>query len=145
MTVTNRPTTHGNSDSSPNGPMPPDWYEANAEAVVPQYEAIDPAALHGWFRDLLPGAPAAVLDIGAGSGRDAAWLASLGHEVVAAEPSAAMRREAACLHAAPRIRWTDDALPELAGAVRSGLSFDAVLLSAVWQPSEVGQMAQAPG
>ena len=98
MTVTNRPTTHENSDSPPNGPMPPDWYEANAEAVVPQYEAIDPAALHGWLRDLLPNAPVAVLDVGAGSGRDAAWLASLGHEVMAAEPSAAMRGEAARLH-----------------------------------------------
>ena len=143
MTVTNRPTTHENSDSPPNGPMPPDWYEANAEAVVPQYEAIDPAALHGWLRDLLPNAPVAVLDVGAGSGRDAAWLASLGHEVMAAEPSAAMRGEAARLHPDPRIRWTDDALPELAGAVRSGLSFDAVLLSAVWQQVHPSHRARA--
>jgi hypothetical protein len=31
-----------------------DWYEANADAVVPQYEAADPAALHAWLQDLLP-------------------------------------------------------------------------------------------
>ena len=90
--------------ATPNGPMPPDWYEANAASVVPRYEAIDPAYLHGWFRDLLPDAPGAVLDVEAGSGRDAAWLASLGHEMVAVEPSAAMRAEAARLHPDPRIR-----------------------------------------
>jgi FkbM family methyltransferase len=43
-------------------------------------------------------APACVLDIGAGSGRDAAWLASLGYEVIAVEPSAAMVREAQRIH-----------------------------------------------
>jgi SAM-dependent methyltransferase len=66
------------------GSMSPGWYEDNAASVVPVYEAIDPAALHGWLPDLLP---ATILDVGAGSGRDAAWLASLGHEVVASEPS----------------------------------------------------------
>jgi protein-L-isoaspartate O-methyltransferase len=55
-----------------------DWYEANAAVVVPQYEAADPAALHAWLQDLLPSSPAAVLDVGAGSGRDAAWLAGGG-------------------------------------------------------------------
>ncbi|MBD0273279.1 MAG: class I SAM-dependent methyltransferase, partial [Acetobacteraceae bacterium] len=123
--------------------MPPDWYEQNAASVVPRYEAVDPAALHGWLLDLLPAPSAAVLDVGSGSGRDAAWLASLGHEVVAAEPSAAMRAEAARLHPDPRIRWTDDALPDLAGVVRSGLSFDAVLLSAVWQQVHPSQRARA--
>lgn len=48
------------------------------------------------------------LDVGAGSGRDAAWLASLGYEVVAAEPAAGMRIEAQRRHPDPRIRWLDD-------------------------------------
>jgi protein-L-isoaspartate O-methyltransferase len=39
----------------------------------------------------LPAPPARVLDVGAGSGRDAAWLTSLGLEVVAVEPSVALR------------------------------------------------------
>jgi SAM-dependent methyltransferase len=110
-----------------------DWYEANAAAVVPQYEAADPAALHAWVRDLLPSSPAAVLDIGAGSGRDAAWLAGLGHDVVAAEPASAMRAEGMRRHLEPRIRWVADALPELSGLLRAGLSFEAILASAVWQ------------
>lgn len=120
-----------------------DWYEANAGAVIPQYESVSPATLHLWLRDLLPGRPAAVLDVGAGTGRDAAWLASLGHEVVAAEPAAAMRREAARLHPDPRIRWTEDALPDLSGVLRCGLSFDFVLASAVWQHVHPSQRARA--
>ncbi|WP_206668110.1 methyltransferase domain-containing protein, partial [Teichococcus oryzae] len=59
------------------------WYDAQAATLVPRYEAVEPGALHAWWRDLLPEASAALLDLGAGSGRDAAWLAALGHEVVA--------------------------------------------------------------
>lgn len=123
--------------------MPSDWYEANAASVVPNYEAIDPATLHAWLRSLLPNAPAAVLDIGAGSGRDAAWLASLGYEVVASEPSTAMRDEARRLHTDPRIRWMGDALPDLEGVLRSGLTFNVVLASAVWQHIHPTQRARA--
>ncbi|PWC26589.1 class I SAM-dependent methyltransferase [Teichococcus aestuarii] len=119
------------------------WYDTQAAALVPRYEAVPPAALHGWWRDLLPASPGAVLDIGAGSGRDAAWFATLGHAVVAAEPSSAMRQQGQRLHPDPRIRWTADALPELAGLLQSGLSFDAVLLSAVWQHVPPLQRARA--
>ncbi len=123
--------------------MPSSWYDENAASVVPLYEAIDPAALHAWLRALLPDVPSAILDIGAGSGRDAAWLASLGHEVVATEPAAAMRREAQRLHPSPRIRWTGDALPDLEGPVRSGMSFSIVLASAVWQHVHPSQRSRA--
>jgi SAM-dependent methyltransferase len=110
-----------------------DWYESHAAAVVPQYEAADPAVLHAWLQDLLPAQPTAVLDIGAGSGRDAAWLATQGHDVVAAEPAAAMRAEGLQRHPEPRIRWVADALPELTGVLQAGLSFAVILASAVWQ------------
>ena len=108
------------------------WYDANAEAVVARYEAVTSEAVHGWLRDLLPQRSASVLDIGAGSGRDAAWLAANGHNVVAVEPSAAMRAAAASLHDNPAINWIDDRLPALGAVSRSGLSFDLILLSAVW-------------
>jgi SAM-dependent methyltransferase len=123
--------------------MSTDWYEANAASVVSQYEAMNAAALHAWLRDLLPDAPAAVLDIGAGSGRDAAWLAALGHEIVAAEPSAAMRGAALRLHPDPRIRWIGDCLPDLESTMRSGLAFDVVLASAVWQHVHPSHRARA--
>jgi hypothetical protein len=51
------------------------------------------AALHSWLEDLLPAAAALVLDVGDGTGRDAIWLAGLGHDVVAVEPSAAKHSE----------------------------------------------------
>jgi protein-L-isoaspartate O-methyltransferase len=83
---------------------PMSWYDAQAATLVPRYKAVRPEALHAWWRDLLPEASAALLDLGAGSGRDAAWLASLGHAVVAAEPSTAMRQQGERLHPDPRIR-----------------------------------------
>ena len=108
------------------------WYDANAEAVVAQYEGLTSDAVHDWLRDLLPKGTATVLDIGAGSGRDAAWLSARGYDVVAVEPSASMRTAGAAMHAHSPIRWIDDRLPALATVSKSGLSFDLILLSAVW-------------
>jgi protein-L-isoaspartate O-methyltransferase len=78
---------------------PVGWYEANADAVSAQYENVSAQAVHAWLLDLLPSPPAAVLDVGAGSGRDAAWLAAQGYDVVAAESSPAMRNAAQVRHA----------------------------------------------
>ena len=108
------------------------WYDANAESVVARYESVDSESVHDWLQDLLPRSRASVLDIGAGSGRDAAWLAANGHDVVAVEPSAFMRTAAAALHGNPAINWINDRLPALGVVSRSGLSFDLILLSAVW-------------
>ena len=108
------------------------WYDANAEKVAAQYEAVASEAVHGWLQDLLPQDPGTVLDVGAGSGRDAAWLASMGHEVVAVEPSPSMRTAASSMHPDPGICWMDDRLPALGRVTQSGLSFDLILLSAVW-------------
>jgi SAM-dependent methyltransferase len=77
--------------------------------------------------------PASVLDVGAGSGRDAAWLASLGFEVVAVEPSAAMVQEARRYHTGSPIHWVEaDSLPGLERTLQRGQVFDFILLSAVW-------------
>lgn len=123
----------------PPHPDPIAWYEANASRLAPLYEEVAPANVHGWLQDLLPKPPAVVIDIGAGTGRDAAWLASAGHEVLAIEPAAAMQAEAARLHGEARVRWLDDRLPSLAATLRLGIAADAILLSGVWQhvpPSE---------
>ena len=108
------------------------WYEANAAAVSAQYEGVSAHAVHDWLVDLLPSSPAAVVDVGAGSGRDAAWLAAQGYDVVAVEPSAAMRNAAQVRHAEAGIRWLADSLPGLGRTLKTGLSFDLILLSAVW-------------
>ncbi len=109
-----------------------DWYNANAEALAAKYESLEPEALHAWMADLLPRPPANVLDVGAGSGRDAGWLAAKGFEVLAVEPSLEMRRIAARLHPDLGIRWIADSLPGLDRTIRAGLSFDLILASAVW-------------
>jgi SAM-dependent methyltransferase len=96
------------------------------------YESVPPAIIHAQFADFLPPGPGLALDVGAGSGRDAAWLASLGYEVVAAEPAAAMRREGMSRHREARIRWIDDRLPDLSAVHRLGLSYNVILASAVW-------------
>ena len=128
--------------------MPPSsdsiaWYDANAASTSARFEAHGAGELNGWLTDLLPPSPAVVMDIGAGSGRDAAWLAALGHEVLAIEPSAAMRAEAARRHPESPIRWLDDRLPDLTGPIRAGLSADAILLSAVWMHVRPADRARA--
>lgn len=107
-------------------------YDQNAEQFVSQYESLTFEHVHPALLDLLPAPGATILDVGAGSGRDAAWFAAKGYEVVAAEPSEGMRTLARQRHPSPRIHWVADSLPDLAQVRRLGLTFDLILLSAVW-------------
>jgi len=108
------------------------YYEQHAARLVGQYESLSFQDVHAGLTDMLPAAGATVLDVGAGSGRDAAWFAENGYDVVAVEPSDAMLARARALHPSSRIHWVSDSLPELANVRRLGLSFDLILLSAVW-------------
>lgn len=107
-------------------------YDQHAQQLVTQYESLTFEEVHPSLLDGLPAPGAAILDIGAGSGRDAAWFAAQGYDVVAVEPSEAMRTLARQRHPSPRIRWLADSLPDLAQVRRLGLTFDLILLSAVW-------------
>ena len=107
-------------------------YGANASALASQYESITFAEVYRDLLHLFPTQPATVLDIGAGSGRDAAALARRGHQVVAVEPTAELRHEGQRLHGALAINWIDDHLPTLHVLRRSKRRFDIVLLTAVW-------------
>ena len=119
-------------------------YDAQASALVAEYESLDPTEYRATYASLLPaGVDLLALDVGAGSGRDAAWLAGLGFEVVAAEPSSGMRGAGKHIHADSPIRWTDDRLPGLDRTHALGLSFDVVLLSAVWQHVAPGDRRRA--
>lgn len=107
-------------------------YDEGAAVFVHQYEQLDADAVHAQFLESLPeGGDRLALDIGAGSGRDAAWLRRKGFEVVAVEPSTGMRTAGQSLHPDPLIRWVDDRLPSLAATHRLGLAFDVILLSGV--------------
>ena len=56
--------------------------------LVPEYERLSFEEIRAPVLDLLPECDACILDVGAGIGRDAAWFAANGHNVVAVEPSA---------------------------------------------------------
>src|SRR3954462_466209 len=100
------------------------WYDAHAPDLVRRYEGVNPAALHSWLKGLLPGAPGTVLDIGSGSGRNAAWFSEQGYDVIAVEPSNGMRSEGQRLRPEPRIRWIDDQPPDLTILGPMAISFE---------------------
>ena len=120
-----------------------EWYDRHGPSLANTYESLDFKAAHGWLLDLLPERRGLILDVGAGTGRDAAGLAALGYEVVAVEPSTSMLHEGSTRHADPRIRWLDDRLPALDATHRTGLAFDLILLSGVWQHVAPGDRPRA--
>jgi SAM-dependent methyltransferase len=107
-------------------------YEQGFAEFAARYEAVDPAVLHARLTPFLPARPGLALDVGAGTGRDAAWLAGLGWEVWAAEPAPAFRALGERVHPTSSIHWLDDRLPGLELVRRLSLVFDLVWLSAVW-------------
>lgn len=110
-----------------------DGYEAAARPeLIARFDALRPGEIYAPVIDLFPAAAARVADIGAGTGRDAAWFAARGHQVLAVEPVRALREAAMRLHDAPQIEWLDDRLPELEAAQARG-PFELVTVSAVWQ------------
>jgi SAM-dependent methyltransferase len=118
-------------------------YAEEAEALVEQYESLSFAENHRLILHLIPIAACHVVDIGAGTGRDAAGFAALGHHVVAVEPTAELRTRAMALHPSPRIEWLDDSLPDLARLLSRGDSFDVVMLTAVWMHLDAAQRQRA--
>ncbi|MGF1427969.1 class I SAM-dependent methyltransferase [Kitasatospora sp. LaBMicrA B282] len=118
-------------------------YREEADALAEQYEAVSFAQVHREVLHLLPSAPARVLDLGAGTGRDAAALAALGHRVTAVEPVAELRAHGARLHPAAGIRWVDDALPGLARLAAEAERYDLVMLTAVWMHLAPAERAAA--
>ena len=102
-------------------------YAANADTMARRYDSVTTDTVLAGLIDLIPPPPAPVLDIGAGSGRDTAWLQSRGHSVTAAEPVAAFR--ALIAQRAPAATVVDSALPDLDGlSGRHAL----ILANAVW-------------
>jgi SAM-dependent methyltransferase len=118
-------------------------YAEEAEELFKRYESIPAADAHRAVLHLIPTTPGSILDIGSGTGRDAAWFADQGHHVIAVEPTDAMRLPAMALHPSPRIEWLDDSLPDLNLLLGRGAKFDIVMLTAVWMHLDEAQRTRA--
>jgi SAM-dependent methyltransferase len=118
-------------------------YADEADELFQCYEGFPAADAHRAVLHLMPTAPSRILDIGSGTGRDAAWFAAQGHRVVAVEPTDAMRIPAMALHPSPQIEWLNDSLPDLAQLLSRGERFDLVMLTAVWMHLDAQQRRQA--
>jgi SAM-dependent methyltransferase len=112
-------------------------YAEQAEVLVPQYEALDFEEKHREVMPWFPAPPSRVLDIGAGTGLDAACFAARGHTVLAVEPTPELRDAGRRLH--PELDWLDDALPDLALTRARSERFDLVMLIAVWMHLDAGE------
>ncbi len=114
-------------------------YDEAAARLIAPYEDLAVEAVHAAVLHLLPTRPARVLDVGAGTGRDAAWFAARGHRVVAVEPADALRAAGMALHPAPSIDWIDDGLPALDRVIARDERFDHIMLTAVWMHLDAGE------
>jgi len=118
-------------------------YAKEADKLAVSYETLTFEGVQREVLHLIPTAPCRVLDIGAGTGRDAAALAAMGHQVTAAEPTTELRAHGQRLHASSHIEWVDDSLPDLARLRTDGRSYDLVMATAVWMHLDEDQRASA--
>lgn len=111
------------------------YYQYHAHELAVRYQQIPARAVHGdWLTLLEPWlevAPRRLLDVGAGSGRDAAFLAGLnsGNNVVAVEPCHALSALGQHHTRTLAVTWVNDSMPALSHVIGP---FDLILLSAVW-------------
>ncbi len=120
--------------------MPNSFYNQHANKLAQQYLSKSFEEVHqSWFNFLSPvlSRPnARILDIGAGAGRDSRYLAQQGQKsdvhVTAVEPAKTLadigRKQTKHLN----VNWLTDSLPSLNVVTQQEISFDLILLSAVW-------------
>lgn len=117
-------------------------FQGYSDAATPEfiadYEAIDIGLFYQGVMDLFLQTQSRIIDIGAGTGRDAAWLADWGHEVTAVEPVKKLSEAGKQLHEQQNIVWVDDSLPNLA-KIPNENQFELVLLAGVWQHLNDGE------
>jgi SAM-dependent methyltransferase len=118
-------------------------YGENAEKLVADYESLRFEDVQREVLHLFPRPPARVLDVGAGTGRDAAALSRIGHRVVAVEPTPELRVAGERLRSGLGVMWVVDALPELARVAAPEGGFDLILLTAVWMHLDAGARGTA--
>lgn len=117
-------------------------YAAASDRLTARYLDLLSDDLYAGVMRFFPPAPARVLDIGAGPGRDAGWLAAKGHTVTAVEPVAAFRAAGQARFGAG-ISWVEDRLPGLEKLQAQGAVYDLILVSGVWHHLEDAAQGRA--
>jgi SAM-dependent methyltransferase len=107
-------------------------YDNHAGEASARYESADMSRLHAMLLRHLPQKGASVLELGCGSGRDAAFLQASGYDLTAVDASPGMVAEAARIHPelAGRLSCAAVPFPEDSPLLRR--SFDAVFSNAMF-------------
>jgi SAM-dependent methyltransferase len=103
------------------------FYEKNAAEIATRYEAVASPVERYFGTAFVAGSR--ILDIGAGSGRDAACLLAHGFDAYGVEPSAGLRQASVKAHPELANRLEAASMPELGKPFGGG--FDGILCSAV--------------
>jgi len=136
--------------------LPPKFYNENAEALAEQYLSTSFEQVHQSWNQLLPAIiknpNARILDIGAGSGRDAKYISEASvnkhgdnnnTQVIAVEPANLLAELGARQTEGLNVKWFTDSLPALSTITKQEVSFDLILLSAVWMHIPVSDRARS--
>lgn len=109
-------------------------YQNVVEAYVKVTNVIPFVTLHKDFLKFLPTSKSLVLDIGAGTGRDAYELSLLGHTVFAIEPLKEFIQAGKANYNSNsnNLYWIDDSLPNLINLAEYDNKVDFILSSSVW-------------
>lgn len=113
-------------------PLMSDVYSRDAQRFFEQYQSLRFEDVHHNWLTHLPQQPGFALDIGAGSGRDAAALAARGWDVLAVEPAEGLRELGEQATQGLSVQWLNDRLPDLSQVRALSYRFQLILVSAVW-------------
>ena len=118
-------------------------YSEKAQHYYDLYNSVNAESVHGdWIAFLHNANKGNALDVGAGSGRDANWLAEQGWKVTAAEPADKLRNLAQA-NSHNSVTWCSASLPALTALPQSPETYDLILLSAVWMHLPKGERPPA--
>ncbi|TGN09676.1 class I SAM-dependent methyltransferase [Leptospira ilyithenensis] len=107
-------------------------YSISIDKFIDATTKIEFSELHKDFLIFLTDQNASILDIGAGIGRDAFYLANIGHSVIAVEPLQEFIDVGKKLYPHQNIRWINDSLPNLESLNLHHGCFDFILASGIW-------------
>jgi SAM-dependent methyltransferase len=134
------------------------FYNENSHQLAQQYLSKSFDQVHQSWSQFVPAIlknpHARILDIGAGSGRDAKHFAELAvkeHgtnnniQVFAVEPANLLAALGARQTKSLNVKWLTDSLPALSVITKQEVSFDLILLSAVWMHIPTTDRARSIG